>query len=119
MKIVNTDQAEQWNTGDDAAHWVTHQDRYDRMKAPFADMILDAACAPAPTSSTWAAAAAPPRWRPRGSSHRVRRSALTCPAPCWPGPGPPLKRPASATRPVRSHHCAPRSPRTPTTQESS
>ena len=43
MKIVNTDQAEQWNTGDDAAHWVNHQARYDRMNAPFADMILDAA----------------------------------------------------------------------------
>jgi SAM-dependent methyltransferase len=43
MKIVNTDQAEQWNTGEDAAHWVNHQDRYDRMNAPFADMILDAA----------------------------------------------------------------------------
>jgi hypothetical protein len=43
MKIVNTDQAKQWNTGDDAAHWVNHQDRYDRMNAPFADMILDEA----------------------------------------------------------------------------
>jgi SAM-dependent methyltransferase len=43
MMIVNTDQAEQWNTGEDAAHWVNHQDRYDRMNAPFADMILDAA----------------------------------------------------------------------------
>ena len=43
MKIVNTDQAEHWNTGDDAAHWVNNQERYDRMNAPFADMILDAA----------------------------------------------------------------------------
>ena len=43
MKIANTDQAEKWNTGDDAAHWVNHQDRYDRMNAPFADMILNAA----------------------------------------------------------------------------
>ena len=43
MNIANTDQAEKWNTGDDAAHWVNHQDRYDRMNAPFADMILDAA----------------------------------------------------------------------------
>lgn len=43
MKIVNTGQAEHWNTGDDAAHWVGNQDRYDRMNAPFADMIIEAA----------------------------------------------------------------------------
>ena len=43
MKIVNTDQAERWNTGDDAAHWVRNAARYDRMNAPFADMILGAA----------------------------------------------------------------------------
>jgi SAM-dependent methyltransferase len=43
MKIANTDQAEHWNTGDDGAHWVNNQDCYDRMNAPFADMILDAA----------------------------------------------------------------------------
>jgi len=44
MTIVNTDQAEHWNTGDGVDHWVRNQDRYDRMNAPFADMILDAAC---------------------------------------------------------------------------
>lgn len=43
MNIVNTEQAEQWNTGDTVAHWVDNQDRYDRMLAPFAAMILDAA----------------------------------------------------------------------------
>jgi len=43
MTIVNTDQAEHWNTGDGVAHWVRNQDRYDRMNAPFAAMILDAA----------------------------------------------------------------------------
>ena len=43
MNIVNTAQAEHWNTGDGVAHWVANQDRYDRMNAPFAAMILDAA----------------------------------------------------------------------------
>jgi SAM-dependent methyltransferase len=43
MNIANTDQAEHWNTGDAVDHWVVNQDRYDRMLAPFAAMILDAA----------------------------------------------------------------------------
>ena len=43
MNIVNTAQAEHWNTGDAVDHWVVNQDRYDRMNAPFAAMILDAA----------------------------------------------------------------------------
>jgi SAM-dependent methyltransferase len=43
MNIVNTAQAEHWNTGDGVAHWVDNQDRYDRMNAPFAAIILDAA----------------------------------------------------------------------------
>lgn len=43
MNIVNTAQAEHWNTGDGVAHWLDNQARYDRMNAPFADMILDAA----------------------------------------------------------------------------
>jgi SAM-dependent methyltransferase len=42
MSIANTDQAERWNTGDAVAHWVDNQARYDRMNAPFADMILGA-----------------------------------------------------------------------------
>ena len=47
MSIANTDQAERWNSGDDAAHWITNQARYDRMNEPFATLILDAA-APRP-----------------------------------------------------------------------
>ena len=47
MSIANTDQAERWNSGDDAAHWITNQARYDRMNEPFAALILDAA-APRP-----------------------------------------------------------------------
>jgi SAM-dependent methyltransferase len=43
MSIANTDQAEHWNTGEAVAHWVDNQARYDRMNAPFADMILGAA----------------------------------------------------------------------------
>ena len=43
MSIANTDQAERWNTGEAVAHWVDNQARYDRMNAPFADMILGAA----------------------------------------------------------------------------
>jgi len=43
MSIANTAQAEQWNTGDGVAHWITNQARYDRMHAPFTALILDAA----------------------------------------------------------------------------
>jgi SAM-dependent methyltransferase len=43
MSIANTAQAEHWNTGEGVAHWVDNQARYDRMNAPFAAMILDAA----------------------------------------------------------------------------
>jgi ubiquinone/menaquinone biosynthesis C-methylase UbiE len=43
MSIANTAQAEQWNTGEDVAHWLDNQARFDRMNAPFATMILDAA----------------------------------------------------------------------------
>lgn len=43
MSIVNTAQAEHWNTGDGVAHWVDNQARYDRMHAPFTAMILEAA----------------------------------------------------------------------------
>ena len=43
MSIVNTAQAEHWNTGDGVAHWITNQARYDRMHAPFTALILDAA----------------------------------------------------------------------------
>ena len=43
MSIANTAQAEHWNAGEGVAHWVDNQARYDRMNAPFAAMILDAA----------------------------------------------------------------------------
>jgi hypothetical protein len=43
MSIVNTDQAERWNSGEDVAHWITNQARYDRMNEPFAALILTAA----------------------------------------------------------------------------
>lgn len=43
MSIANTEQAEHWNAGEGVAHWIANQARYDRMNAPFAAMILDAA----------------------------------------------------------------------------
>ncbi|MGH3255331.1 MAG: class I SAM-dependent methyltransferase [Streptosporangiaceae bacterium] len=43
MSIVNTDQAEHWNSGADLAHWLTNEARYDRMNEPFAALILAAA----------------------------------------------------------------------------
>jgi SAM-dependent methyltransferase len=43
MRIVNTAQAEQWNSGEDVAHWIANQARYDRMNKPFTALILDAA----------------------------------------------------------------------------
>jgi SAM-dependent methyltransferase len=43
MNIANTEQAEQWNTGEGVAHWIAHQAGYDRMHAPFTAMILGAA----------------------------------------------------------------------------
>ena len=43
MSIVNTDQAEHWNSGEDLTHWITNQARYDRMNEPFSALILAAA----------------------------------------------------------------------------
>jgi SAM-dependent methyltransferase len=43
MSIANRDQAEHWNGTAEADHWITHQASYDRMLAPFAEMILDQA----------------------------------------------------------------------------
>ena len=43
MSIVNTDQAERWNSGEDMAHWINNQARYERMSEPFAALILQAA----------------------------------------------------------------------------
>ena len=42
MDIANRDQAEYWNTGAHADHWMTHQADYDRMLEPFTSIILDA-----------------------------------------------------------------------------
>jgi SAM-dependent methyltransferase len=43
VSIANTAQADRWNTGEDVAYWLDNQARFDRMNAPFAAMILDAA----------------------------------------------------------------------------
>ena len=43
MKTENLEQAERWNRGDEVGHWIARQDAYDRMLAPFAEMIIDAA----------------------------------------------------------------------------
>lgn len=43
MSIVNYDQAEYWNSGEDVDHWIMHRARYDRMLGPFAAMLLDQA----------------------------------------------------------------------------
>ena len=43
MSIANTDQAERWNSGEDMAHWIDNQARYDRMNEPFTALILQAA----------------------------------------------------------------------------
>ncbi len=43
MTIANKDQAEHWNSSEQASRWVGHQDQHDRMLAPFAAMIFGAA----------------------------------------------------------------------------
>jgi SAM-dependent methyltransferase len=39
---INVDQASYWN-GDEGAHWLVHEARYQRMLAPFTDHLLTAA----------------------------------------------------------------------------
>lgn len=39
--MANEGQIEHWND-DEANHWVTHQQRYDAMLAPFTDHLLAA-----------------------------------------------------------------------------
>jgi hypothetical protein len=86
MSVANADQAGRWNSGEDMAHWIDNQARYDRMNEPFTTLILDAAALRlAATCSTWAAAAVVRRSPPPGSSRRARRSASACPVRCWPG----------------------------------
>jgi SAM-dependent methyltransferase len=43
MSIANTEQAERWNSGEDAVHWTANHALYDRMLEPFTAMILQAA----------------------------------------------------------------------------
>jgi len=43
VSVANRDQAEHWNSSEQAAHWVSHQEHYDCMLAPFTTMILTAA----------------------------------------------------------------------------
>jgi cyclopropane fatty-acyl-phospholipid synthase-like methyltransferase len=42
VSAVNDEQARYWN-GDEAAHWLTHEDRYEAMLAPFTGHLLKAA----------------------------------------------------------------------------
>jgi cyclopropane fatty-acyl-phospholipid synthase-like methyltransferase len=44
---TNTEQARYWNS-DEAAHWLVHEERYERMLAPFTEHLLrgaDVGCA--------------------------------------------------------------------------
>jgi SAM-dependent methyltransferase len=43
MTSANRDQAEHWNSSEQTGRWVTHQDQFDRMLAPFTAMILGGA----------------------------------------------------------------------------
>src|SRR5215207_2712496 len=40
--VTNEEQARYWN-GDESAHWLVHEERYERMLAPFTDHLLTAA----------------------------------------------------------------------------
>jgi SAM-dependent methyltransferase len=40
--VTNQEQARYWNGGE-AAHWLVHEERYERMLAPFTNHLLDAA----------------------------------------------------------------------------
>ena len=86
-------QAEYWN-GDEAAHWLTHEDRYESMLAPFtprllaaaavsgSDHVLDIGCGCGAT--TRAAARAASAGQALGvdlSEALLRRAARTCGCP--------------------------------------
>jgi SAM-dependent methyltransferase len=43
MTTANSQQADHWNNADEVGHWISEQARHDRMLAPFADMIFEAA----------------------------------------------------------------------------
>ena len=40
--MTNDEQARYWNSGE-ASHWLVHEERYERMLAPFTDHLLTAA----------------------------------------------------------------------------
>jgi SAM-dependent methyltransferase len=42
LGVTNEEQARYWN-GDEAAHWLVHEERYERMLAPFTGHLLTAA----------------------------------------------------------------------------
>ena len=68
MSIANTDQAERWNSGEDLAHWLDNQARYDRMNEPFTALILDAAAFRPGAMSRAAASVVPPQPQPTSST---------------------------------------------------
>ena len=39
---TNAEQAAHWNDESESGHWITNQERYDTMLAPFADLVFDA-----------------------------------------------------------------------------
>ena len=40
--MTNEEQARYWN-GDETAHWLVHEERYERLLAPFTDHLLTSA----------------------------------------------------------------------------
>jgi ubiquinone/menaquinone biosynthesis C-methylase UbiE len=79
--MANEGQIEHWN-GDEASHWVTHQQRYDAMLAPFTDHLLAAARVTAPdrvldvACGTGATTLAAGRQAPAGTAAGVDLSAV-------------------------------------------
>jgi hypothetical protein len=47
--VSNEEQACDWK-GDKSAHWLVHEERFERMLAPFADDVLTSAARSAPES---------------------------------------------------------------------
>jgi hypothetical protein len=73
MSIANQSQHDAWN-GDSGTRWVADADRRDRVPAPVADTLLDAAhCAPASPSWTSAAVAQTHRFELAGFDVAIGR----------------------------------------------
>jgi len=71
--VTNEEQARYWN-GDEAVHWLVHEERYERMLAPFTDHLLtSAAIGDAPTGSSTSVAAPGPRPERLGGSQSKQR----------------------------------------------